>query len=85
MEVDHNETGAVMKAAVALLLLLPSAAVAALPSEIRESDEKSVATAQSVPCLRVKRKEAYVVRWVIIDKKTGEKRNPGSQEVRQRC
>lgn len=74
-----------MKAVVALLLVLPSAAVAALPTQVEERDEPPAITAQSVPCLRVKREDSYVVRWVIVDKRTGEKRNPGSQEVRQSC
>lgn len=74
-----------MKAAFALLLILPSAAVAALPTQVKEQDDPPAITAQSLPCLRVKRKDSYVVRWVIVDKQTGKKRNPGSQEVRQRC
>ena len=74
-----------MRAALALLLVLPSVAVAALPETIDEKPKPSAMSRETVPCLMDKRESRYVVRWVIVNQKTGERRDPGSQEVRQRC
>jgi hypothetical protein len=38
-----------------------------------------------VPCLQPREVERHVVSWWIEDKRTGERRAVGSQEVRLRC
>lgn len=74
-----------MRTALALLLVLPSAAVAALPDKTNERPRPSAMLTETVPCLRDKGESRYVVRWVIVNQRTGERRDPGSQEVRKRC
>lgn len=74
-----------MRTLAALSLLLATEATAALPTDADETPENSVIVAQPVPCLRDERESKYTVRWAIKNLKTGETRDPGSQEVRQRC
>lgn len=74
-----------MRKLAALLLVVPTAAMAALPEDVDDPPEKKVIVAQPVPCLRDDRDKRYTVRWVIQNLKTGEIRDVGSQDVRQRC
>ncbi|MBX9467199.1 MAG: hypothetical protein KL839_04845 [Rhizobium sp.] len=69
-----------------LLALVPSIALAGLPSEIEDRPAEPQTLSQvAVPCLRAKDDDRYVVTWEIRNSVTGERRSVGSQEVRLRC
>ena len=65
---------------------LPSLAIAELSQDVDEQRLPPQALSSvSVPCLRDGNDRRVVVTWWIEDKETGERRAPGSQEVRRRC
>lgn len=72
--------------ALLLTILWPSIALADLDPRL-DADRQQAAplTIVEMPCLREAGERRYVVTWWIEDKKTGERRDPGSQEVRRRC
>lgn len=69
-----------------ITILWPSIALADLDPNV-DADRRQAAplAVVRVPCLREADERRYVVTWWIEDKKTGERRDPGSQEVRRRC
>ncbi|RKE84608.1 hypothetical protein DFO46_1378 [Rhizobium sp. AG855] len=74
-----------MRSAI-LLLLMASTSLAALPQTHEDEAQHQPALATGTPpCLEPKRVWRYVVTWVIENKRTGERRGAGSQEVRIRC
>lgn len=69
-----------------LFLLSAMPALADLPLEHKEDRESRPALEQfAAPCLMPKVERSYVVTWWIEDAHTGERRDPGAQEVRLRC
>lgn len=69
-----------------LACLCSSVAQAELSSRVDEPrrDRQALASVP-VPCLRDERDRRVVVTWWIENKATGERRNVGSREIRQRC
>lgn len=71
---------------LALIAVMSSIAHAELPPHIEELRQGRHALALvRVPCLRDDRDRRVVVTWWIENNATGERRNVGSREARQRC
>lgn len=69
-----------------LFLLSVTPAVADLPIDQMEDQERRPSLEQvATPCLMPKAERPYIVTWWIEDKRTGDRRSPGAQEVRLRC
>lgn len=72
--------------ALLLTILWPSIALADLDPYVKTDRPQAAPLAVvQVPCLREADERRYVVTWWIEDKTTGERRDPGSQQVRRRC
>lgn len=61
-------------------------ALADLPLEHKDERERRPALERfAAPCLMPEVERSYIVTWWIEDAQTGERRDPGAQEVRLRC